>query len=426
MNAAPSFAFDSPEEAIDALARQLGTTGIQQVDISESHDPTRSLHRRVLASPIFADRDSPAADVSAMDGYAIRESDLLKEGPIEVTGESVPGSPPPPASDTGVIRIFTRAIIPDGCDRVIQREHTDETAAASPRDSSSLGQIQWTDKAKSIPSGSNIRRQGENLSAGSIAIKAGLELTSPRLAALTNFGIQQVDLHASVRVAVLTTGDELASATNSDQSPLPPWKIRNSNASALLGLLANQPWIDCAPPMHAIDEPAALLTAVQHAIEHHDVVLMTGGVSMGDYDYVPRILQEAGAEIVFHKLPLRPGKPILGAVHQSESKSTLILGLPGNPVSATMGARRFAMPLIRKLAGMTNWEEFPPLVMLEEVSEKTLPLHWLRGVRMTQPGLAALVIGKGSGDVATLAATDGFIEMPPHANHAGPWPYFAW
>lgn len=178
--------------------------------------------------------------------------------------------------------------------------------------------------------------------------------------------------------------------------------------------------------MHAIDEPVALLTAVQHAIVKHDVVLMTGGVSMGDYDYVPRILREAGAEIVFHKLPLRPGKPILGAVHQTESKSTLILGLPGNPVSATMGARRFAMPLIRKLAGMANWEEFPPQVMLEDVSEKTLPLYWLRGVRMTQPGLAALVLGKGSGDVATLARTDGFIEMPPSADHAGPWPYFAW
>lgn len=426
MNATPKFAFDSPEEAIDALSRRIGTTGVQRVEIGESHDSLRSLHRRVLATPILADRDSPAADVSAMDGYAIRESDLQKEGPIEVTGESVPGSPPPSASDTGVIRIFTGAIVPVGCDRVIQREHAEETAPASASDSHSLGQIQWTDQAKSIPAGANIRRQGENLSAGSIAVEAGLELTSPRLAALTNFGVQQVDLHKPVRVAVLTTGDELASGTAPDQSPLPPWKIRNSNASALLGLLTNQPWIDCAPPMHAIDEPAALLTAVEHAIEHHDVVLMTGGVSMGDYDYVPRILREAGAEIVFHKLPLRPGKPILGAVHQSDSKSTLILGLPGNPVSATMGARRFAMPLIRKLAGMTNWEELPPLVMLEEVSEKTLPLYWLRGVRLTQPGLAALVIGKGSGDVATLAGTDGFIEMPPHANHAGPWPYFAW
>ncbi|MFG0264200.1 MAG: molybdopterin molybdotransferase MoeA [Rhodopirellula sp. JB055] len=426
MNAVSPFAFDSPDQAIQALAQQITATDIENVDFGSSLASLRSVHRRILAEPILADRDSPAADVSAMDGYAICKSDLPLDGVIEVTGESIPGSPPPSRSETGIIRIFTGAIVPEGCDRVIQREHTEELAGTSADHSNSMGQIRWTERARSIPSGSNIRRQGENLTAGSVAIPAGLELTSPRLAALTNFGVQRLKVHRPVRVAVLTTGDELASASSENEPPLPPWKIRNSNASALVGLLANQPWIDCVSPIHAVDEPSVLRASVLQAIEHHDVVLMTGGVSMGDYDYVPRILQEVGAEIVFHKLPLRPGKPILGAIHSSPTGSTLILGLPGNPVSATMGARRFAMPLIRKFAGIRDWAERPPHVTIQEIGEKTLPLHWMRGVRMIQPGVAELVLGKGSGDLATLALTDGFIEMPPDANHPGPWPYFAW
>ncbi|KLU01422.1 Molybdopterin biosynthesis protein MoeA [Rhodopirellula islandica] len=431
MNAASPFAFDSPDQAIQALSQRITATDIESVDFGSSLASLQSIHRRILAEPILADRDSPAANVSAMDGYAIYESDLKRDGVIEVTGESVPGSPPPSRSDSGVIRIFTGAIVPEGCDRVIQREHTEELAGTSADDSNSRGpnsrgQIRWTERARSIPPGANIRCQGENLTAGSVAIPAGLELTSPRLAALTNFGVHQLQVHRPVRVAVLTTGDELASASSKNETPLPPWKIRNSNASALIGLLANQPWIDCVSPMHAVDKPSVLRASVLQAIEHHDVVLMTGGVSMGDYDYVPRILQEVGAEIVFHKLPLRPGKPILGAIQSSPTGATLILGLPGNPVSATMGARRFAMPLIRKFAGLRDWAECPPHVMLDEVGDKTLPLHWMRGVRMIQPGVAELVLGKGSGDLATLALTDGFIEMPPHANAPGPWPYFAW
>ncbi|WDQ16133.1 molybdopterin molybdotransferase MoeA [Rhodopirellula sp. P2] len=431
MNAASPFAFDSPDQAIQALSQRITATDVESVDFSRLRASLQPIHRRILGQPVLADRDSPAADVSAMDGYAICESDLQRDGLIHVAGESVPGSAPPSRPDSGIIRIFTGAIVPEGCDRVIQREHTEELTGTSSDVSNSFGQIRWTDRARSIPSGANIRRQGENLTAGSVAIPAGLELTSPRLAALTNFGVSQVHVHHRVRVAVLTTGDELAPSSlddqaGTDQAPLPPWKIRNSNASALVGLLANQPWIECALPTHAVDEPNALRAAVLSAIEHHDVVLMTGGVSMGDYDYVPRILQEVGAEIVFHKLPLRPGKPILGAIHPTSTRSTLILGLPGNPVSATMGARRFALPLIRKFAGIRDWAECPPHVMLREIGDKTLPLHWMRGVRMIQPGVAELVLGKGSGDLATLALTDGFIEMPPHASHAGPWPYFAW
>ncbi|MCC9655105.1 molybdopterin molybdotransferase MoeA [Rhodopirellula halodulae] len=423
MSSNSMFAFQSPAEAIDALAESLTATAKETVPFSSDAAALRRVLGRVLATPITADRDSPAADVSAMDGYAIRESDLAETGEVAVVAESVPGAAPPIRNESGIIRIFTGAIIPEGCDRVIQREHTDESPTISNAATANLGTVRWRDIARTIPAGANIRRQGENLSEGSVAVPSGLELTSPRLAALTNFGVQECCLHRPVRVGILTTGDELEGADTQD---LPPWKIRNSNASALLGLLANRPFIDVGEPSHAVDEPETLRAAVEQAISRNDVVLMTGGVSMGDYDYVPRILREVGAEIVFHKLPLRPGKPILGAVHSGDTASTLILGLPGNPVSATMGARRFAMPLIQKMAGIQYWQERASHVTLRELGPKTLPLHWMRGVRLVEPGVAELVIGQGSGDLASLALTDGFIEMPPQANHAGPWPFFAW
>lgn len=411
------YAFDHPDDAITAIGDKLLPVGVEL--------GCEDLIGRVLAEPVVADRDSPAADVSAMDGYAVYPGQLTPTGELNVIAECVPGSPPPNLtelnnSDGGVIRIFTGAVIPRGCDRVIQREQTIETPTAG-----DMGTISWTDKARDSQPGQNIRRQGENLSEGETALMAGTLVRAPHIAALTNFGIQNAIVYNLIRVAIITTGDELV---DDAAGPLPPWQIRNSNSLTLASLIDACPYTVIPTLANGPDDPAKLQGIIEEAIATHDIVLLTGGVSMGDHDYVPTVLETIGAETIFHKLPLRPGKPILGAVHQAgdDPACTPILGLPGNPVSATMGAVRFAMPLIAKLAGITGWKPNPPTVKLTEISDKTLPLHWMRAVRMTGPGEAELVIGKGSGDLVSLAQSDGFIEMPAGANDLGPWPFFAW
>ena len=409
-------AIETPDEAIDAIANRLQPVTVETI--------AESLAGRVLAVPILADRDSPAADVSAMDGYATFPGQI-DASCQDVIAECAAGSPPPvlevaKASQEGVIRIFTGAVIPKGCDRVIQREHTIERPIED-----GLGAIAWTPKAIASTAGLNIRRQGENLRAGEVAVPANLLIRSPQAAAITTFGAKDVSVFRKVRVAIVTTGDELTSS-KSDDGGLPPWQIRNSNAEALASIIERCSYAERPELYHGPDQPDKLRTVVDEAVTHHDIVLMTGGVSMGDHDYVPSVLASIGAETLFHRLPLRPGKPILGAVNGIGDKAKAIIGLPGNPVSATMGTVRFALPLIAKLAGITAWQRHRPVVTLTEVGTKTLPLHWMRAVRIVQPGLAELVIGKGSGDLVSLAQSDGFIEMPPHANHAGPWPFFDW
>lgn len=416
-------AFDHPDAAIAAIADRLLPV-LVEIGCDD-------LVGRVLAENIVADRDSPAGDVSAMDGYAIREDQLQLTGELPVIAECVPGSPPPKRATLssgadGVIRIFTGAIVPDDCDRVIQREFTVEKVGNPESNPAELGRIVWTKKAIQSRSGENIRRRGENIRGGEVAIPVGTFVRSPQAAALANFGIDKALVYGLVRVAIITTGDELV--TTGSAEPLPPWRIRNSNSMALAAIIDACPYTVIPTLAHGPDDPSKLRVVIQDAIADHDIVLLTGGVSMGDHDYVPGVLASIGAETIFHKLPLRPGKPILGAVYQSGPEAPVkpILGLPGNPVSATMGTVRFALPLIAKLAGVKDWNLLPPSVRLTVVGEKTLPLHWMRAVKMVAPGVAELVIGKGSGDLVSLAQSDGFIEMPAGADDIGPWPFFAW
>jgi molybdopterin molybdotransferase len=134
-------------------------------------------------------------------------------------------------------------------------------------------------------------------------------------------------------------------------------------------------------------------------------------------------VRQVGGEVVFHGLPVRPGKPILGAATAS---GKLIVGLPGNPVSATIGCDRFAVPLLAKMGGHTQWHPPCPVVRLVDAGPKTIPLHWMRLVRLDATGVAEPVQSKGSGDLVSLGHSTGYVEIPPNQSGEGPWPYFAW
>ncbi len=402
--AANKFAFENPDDALTAMAARLGTT-TRERDVSID-----DCLGRILADDVVADRDSPAADVSAMDGYAIRMRDLSSSGAVPISGESAPGGPPPEMVSGAVTRIFTGAIVPDGAEAIIMREDTEELDGA----------IRFRESAMGTSLGDHIRCAGENAKAGSTVLSSGISITAAHLATMANFGCAQTDLYSRVRVSIITTGDEVGSV--SSEAPQ-PWQLRNSNRASLAGVLAEKNWI--APPAsdHCRDDRQALTQMLTAHLKKSDAVLLTGGVSMGDYDYVPDVVREVGGEVVFHGLPIRPGKPILGA---ATNEGKLIIGLPGNPVSATIGCRRMALPLLAKLSGQVDWQPICPFVRLSGAGDKTIPLHWLRLARLTEHGIAETVQSQGSGDLVSLGQSTGFVHVPAGKSGAGPWPYYDW
>ncbi|WP_182865661.1 molybdopterin molybdotransferase MoeA [Stieleria mannarensis] len=397
------FQYSDPDAAITAFAERLSVAG----ETERVADPIG----RILAEPIVADRDSPAADVSAMDGYAIRMSDLRSDAAVPVSGISQAGSPPPAMVDGQVVRIFTGAIIPEGCQAVVKREDTEELDAS----------IRFLPAAiESTVEGSHIRRRGENAPVGSGVLEIGTEVTPAVVAALANFGCTDPICFRRVKVAVLTTGDEVVDPATEQ---LEPWQLRNSNRSAVQSMLGQLASASVDIVDHVRDDRDSMQRSLSSAITACDLVVLTGGVSMGDYDYVPETIEQFGAEIVFHGLPIRPGKPILGA---ATNDGKLIVGLPGNPVSATINCHRFVLPLLRRIAGKQAWRDQPSLVTLTQPPQKAIPLHTMLLARLTDTGTAELVAAKGSGDLVALGRSDGYVSVPPMTTTTGPWPMFRW
>lgn len=392
--------FSSPEEALDAFLARLSPVETENIAWEESCG-------RVLAEPLLADRASPACDVSAMDGYAIRLKDL-KAAKMPVAGEIAIGEAPPELPENAVLRIVTGAPVPPGTEAVIKREDCEEKP----------NEVRFLD-SKPVTEGLNIRRQGENIERGGEVLSAGVAIDPPTLAALSAFGVARPRVHRRLRVGIIITGNEVLKA----QEQAEPWQLRDSNGPALWALLSNCPWIEPLPIAYATDRFEEIESALRKALESCDAVFLTGGVSAGDYDYVPDVVRAVGAELLFHKLPIRPGKPILGAVMPS---AQAILALPGNPVAVQVAARRFGEVVLRKMAGFRAVQSEPPLVMLDEIPKKTLGLWWYRPVRLLSEGRAALVPSRGSGDLVAATRADGFIETPPDASAAGPWPFYPW
>ncbi len=394
------FAFESPDEAIAAMVDRLDRVTTEAVSLSHATG-------RVLAQPIRADRPSPACDVSAMDGYAVRLADLSGSS-LPVEGEGAVGASPPAMPTGAALRVFTGGPVPEGCDAVIPREQVVERAEA----------IALPDDLRVKP-GQHIRRRGENGDAGETVIEAGRSVDATAAAALATFGIASPRVYRRVRLAAIVTGNEVHDVT----AAVEPWQLRDGNGPALAAMFEPRPWIRWQGAIHVTDEPDRLRRAVSTALTEADALLLTGGVSMGDYDFVPATLAELGCEIIFHKLPIRPGKPMLGAVGPD---GQAILGLPGNPVSVMTTARRIAAPVLRHLAGYAEADTPPPVVRLVNPDDKRLALHWSRPVRRIAPGRARLIATRGSGDIISASRSDGFVEVPANESGPGPWPYFSW
>ena len=376
---------------------------------------------RILARPILNFRDSPALDISAMDGYAFRYSELANRLPrtnsdqaqaggdcFEVTGVAAAGACRLVLGPDTAIRIFTGGVVPQGADVVIPRERCREES----------DRVWVTISLDQIPHGWNIRRQGENAKQDEVGLQAGCCIDGPRMSSIVSMNREaQIDVSRKVRVTIINTGDELMGM----DSPIEPWQIRDSNGPLLESMLRACPWIEWNR-VSARDDLSQIQTRLNEALDVSDAVLLTGGVSMGDTDHVPAAVRSCGAEVIFHRLAIRPGAPVLGAVG---SEGQLIMGLPGNPVSVAVTFRRLGLELLdrmaRRVSGRRKWK-----LQVAGSDSKTLGLVWYRLVQIQADGTALLLANQGSGDIRSLGLSDGFIEVPPGSLSQGMFAFYDW
>jgi molybdopterin molybdotransferase len=295
---------------------------------------------RILAKPVISQLDFPHWDNSAMDGYAVRYQDVQHtsaEQPtiLEIVEEIPAGYQPQTTIQPGqAARIFTGAIIPNGADTIVIQEKTHREAN------------QVTILAPPQPQ-EFVRYRASYYQAGSPLLPAGIELNAPEIAVLAAAQCHQVSVYRKPRVAIFSTGDELVTP---DQQ-LQPGQIVDSNNYALYTLVLES---GAEPLMLGIvkDNPEALTQAIAQALTTADIIISSGGVSVGDYDYVEQTLTALGAEIHIRAVAIKPGKPLTVATFPQ-----LYFGLPGNPVSALVTFWRFVQPAIAKLSGISSgWE----------------------------------------------------------------------
>jgi len=357
--------------------------------------PLAAAAGRWAAADLHARRTQPAADLSAMDGYAIRFADL--PGPWRVIGESAAGSPfDRPVGAGEAVRIFTGAGMPDGADTVLVQEEADRDGATLSLAGEGPGEL-----------GRNVRRRGLDFAEGDVLVTAGERLTPARIAVAATGGLSTIPVRRRVRVAVAATGDELAAPG----TPVTGLQLPESNGAMLAAMLADLP-VDLVDLGILPDRLDALRSAF--AAARCDLLVTTGGASVGDHDLVRPALEAAGARIDFWRIALRPGKPMMAG----RLGDATVLGLPGNPVSAFVTATLFVRPLVAHLAGAA---EALPRTARAELGED-LPANGPR----TDYLRAALIDGRlfvaaiqDSSMLLTLARSTCLVVREPHAPAAG-------
>jgi molybdopterin molybdotransferase len=326
----------SPQEAealiLNAVRALDAEQDIERVDL-------RSCRDRILATPVTSHLDFPHWDNSAMDGFAVRFEDVQtcnahQPAVLDIIEEIPAGYQPQKRIQPGqAARILTGSVMPEGADTIVIQENTQ-------RQNGKVFVLEPPSEARAF-----VRQRGAFYTAGDSLLSPGIVLRAPEIAVLAAAQCTQVPVFRRPRVAILSTGDELVSP----EQPLQPGQIVDSNQYALAALVAQ---LGAEPvPMGIVrDDPDALKQAIASAIESADVVLSSGGVSVGDYDYVDRILASLGAEIHIRSIAVKPGKPLTFATFPQ----ALYFGLPGNPVSALVTFWRFVQPALRKRSGLAQ------------------------------------------------------------------------
>ena len=382
----------SISEAIQIVISQIAQLPAQEIAIDLSHG-------RILAEDIVADTDLPPFDRAQMDGYAVRAADVANvPASLRIVGESAAGAGWHHEMKAGeAVRIMTGAPVPSGADAVQQVELT--------RENDSQVEI-----LAPVELGRSIVRQASEIKSGETVLRAGEEINAAMIATLASFGYAKVKVSRQPRVAVMATGSELVDV---DQKPGQD-QIRDSNNYTIEAYATMSNAVVERLPL-AGDDTEELKRQISRAAAHADVLITSGGVSMGVYDFTKAALKDLGAEIFFERVALRPGKPTVFA----RLGSTLVFGLPGNPVSvsvtfnlfvrtalrAMQGARETTLPvehavLARSLKGSIDRESYLPATLRTDEKGMLLaqPLKW-----------------GGSSDFVSFARATALINLPAGA-----------
>jgi molybdopterin molybdotransferase len=348
---APNSQLPAPNSQLHMLpvsqAEQIILDLVRPVSTTELIDLTLATGR-ILATAIASRLDFPHWDNSAMDGYAVKFADVRSSTPkhpitLEVIEEIPAGYQPQRELQSGeAARIFTGAIVPAGADTIVMQEHTQ-------RVQKKFVKIQIAPTARSF-----VRQKGEYARIGDPLLAAGTVLNPPEIAILAATGCSQVEVYRRPRVAILSTGDELVTPSET----LKPGQLVDSNQYALAAFVQQAGGIPICMGI-VPDDRAKLTAAMSEAIACADFVLSTGGVSVGDYDYVEAILGELGGDIRVRSVAIKPGKPLTVAQFARESHSVIYFGLPGNPVSALVSCWRFVKLAIAKFSGLPESQWHP-------------------------------------------------------------------
>lgn len=367
--------------------------------------PLSRAHGRVLARALRSRSPLPRFDNSAMDGYALRLADLAGPGPwrLPLAGRIAAGDAGTPSWPRGsALRILTGAAVPPGCDAVAMQE---EAVAAD-------GAVTFRRRPVA---GENIRRAGEDLPAGAPLLPGGRVIDPRAAAVLAAAGMGEVRVRRRVRVALFSTGSEL----REPGERLAPGQIWNANRHHLTGALA-LPWVDLLDMGVVPDDPAALLSALERAAYGADLVVTTGGISVGEEDHMPAVLARIGAGIHVMRLAMKPGKPLtIGQIG-----GAVYVGLPGNPVSAFVTWHVIGARIAEALAGIAGGGLRKTLVRAGFARDRVpgrcefVPAR-LMGLDGTGIEVVESLAGSVSHRVALLAGADGLVLIPADCDHVG-------
>ena len=350
---------------------------------------------RILAADVVSGLDVPPHDNSAVDGYALRHTDLVSDGPsrLRIVGRSAAGHPCDGTLEAGqAVRIFTGAVMPDGADTVVMQEDAERVA-----DHITI--------PPGLKPGANRRHRGEDTKRGDVVLRRGQRLRPQDLGLAASVGHGLLPLYRPLRVAVFSTGDELVEPG----AALPAGAIYDANRHILSALISGL-GADVSDLGILPDDAAVVRDGLSAAAATHDLLLTSGGVSVGDEDHV-RGTVEALGHLHFWRLAIKPGRPLaLGQVGDAA-----FIGLPGNPVAATVCFLRFARPLILGLAGAMDLDPVLYRVRSDfDYDKKAGRREWLRA-RLESKGdagpSAVLFKPQGSGIINSLVRSHGLVEI---------------
>ncbi|BDU21432.1 molybdopterin molybdotransferase MoeA [Dyella sp. GSA-30] len=353
---------------------------------------------RVLRQDIRADRDQPPFDRVMMDGIAIRHEVSLAR--YRIAGTQLAGETAMTLATTGdCLEVMTGAMLPQGADTVVPVESLRKSEGYANLTAGAVNAV-----------GQFVHRRGSDCREGDLLLSPGRMLRAPEIAVLATNGIADVEVSRLPAIAVVSTGDELVDI---DAQP-EPWQIRRSNDHAIAAALRDAHFGEVSVH-HVTDERKRILGLLDELLRHRDVIVLCGGVSMGQRDYIPSALETLGVKQVFHKIAQRPGKPMWFGIAPGDKP---VFALPGNPVSALVCTLRYVLPALRAASGMPASRPRAVTLAAPLTTHASLTCFIPVALEDGDDGrlMAQPVPSATSGDFASLVRTDGIIELPPNAS----------